>query len=96
MTPPPYLTDDEIAGITKPLRQGAARIKYLRRLGIKVEPKPNGQPLVWRADFDAARLAQPAANDGRAAQTRDWARFRERVQNGARGEKATGRQSARA
>lgn len=91
----PYLTDVEIADITAPLVQGAARIKYLRRLGIKAEPKPNGQPLVWRADFDAARLAQPAANDSPRS-TRNWAQFKEKVQNGARGEKAKGRQSARA
>lgn len=57
----PYLTDDEIAEITKPLMQGAARCRYFRRLGIKVDPRPNGQPLVGRAEFEAARLAPERA-----------------------------------
>lgn len=91
----PHLTEAEIADITAPLTQGAARIKYLRRLGVKVEPKPNGQPLVWRADFEAARLAQPAANDI-PGKTRNWAALREKVQNAGRGEKTKQRQPARA
>lgn len=61
----PFLTDDEIARITRPLTQGAARCRYFRRLGIKVDPRPDGQPLVGRAEFEAARMAknraQPAA-----------------------------------
>lgn len=89
----PHLTDDEIADITAPLTQGAARIKFFRRLGVKVEPKPNGQPLVWRADFDAARLAQAAANDT-PGKTRDWAPLRKKVQNAGRGEKTKQRQPA--
>ena len=91
----PYLTDEEIAEITEPLTQGKARIKFLRRIGVKTEPKPNGQPLVWRADYEAARHAQPAANDT-PGKTRDWAQLREKVQNGGRGEKAKRRQSAAA
>lgn len=80
----PHLTDDEIADITAPLTQGAARIKFFRRLGVKVEAKPNGQPLVWRADFDTARLAQVAANDT-PGKPRDWAPLRKKVQNAGRG-----------
>lgn len=57
---PPYLTDAEVAEITSPLRQGAARIKYFRKLGCKVEPRPNGQPLVLRAEFEAAMLGKQA------------------------------------
>lgn len=91
----PYLTDDEIAEITKPLTQGAARIKYFRRLGVKVEPRPDGQPLVWRADFEAGRLPAHAANDAPQA-TQNWAQLREKVQNGSRGEKTQRRQPARA
>lgn len=48
-----HLTDDEIASITDPLTQGAARIKFFQRLGCKVSPKPNGQPLVGRAEYEA-------------------------------------------
>lgn len=90
----PYLTDQEIAEITAPLTQGAARIKFFRRLGVKVDPKPNGQPLVWRADFEAARVAAPAANDASPESTRNWAQLREKVHNGSRGEKTKRREPA--
>lgn len=88
----PHLTDDEISSITAPLTQGAARIKFFRRLGVKVEAKPNGQPLVWRADFEAARLP-PAANDAPGARSRDWGQFDEKVRYG-RGAKEKRRQPA--
>lgn len=48
----PYLTDDEIDGICAGLSQGAAMIRYLRRLGLPVERKPNGRPLVRRVDWE--------------------------------------------
>ncbi len=91
----PYLTDEEIEHITHPRTQGAARIRYLRNIGVKCEPRPNGQPLVWRYDFEAAKVA-PAANDGRNSPTQNWAQLREKVQNGSRGEKTQRRQPARA
>jgi hypothetical protein len=91
---PPYLTDEEIAHITAPRTQGAARIKFFKRLGVKAEPRPNGQPLVWRADFEAARAA-PAANDAAGAAEPDWSEFREKVRSHG-GEKAKRRQPARA
>lgn len=89
----PDLTDEEIADITEPLTQGAARIKFFRRLGVKVAAKPNGQPLVWRSDFEAARVAAPAANDAHGKQTRDWASFDKKVRYG-RGPKEKRRQPA--
>lgn len=55
---PPFLTDEEIAALTHPLTQGAARIKFIESLGVKVRAKPNGQPLVGRAEFEAAMLAK--------------------------------------
>lgn len=58
MSAAPYLEEDEIEKITDPLIQGAARIKFFRKLGCNVKPKPNGQPLVGRADFEAAMLAK--------------------------------------
>ena len=52
-----YLTDDEIAYITQPLTQGAARRRYIERVyGIKCRTRPNGQPLVVRAEAEAAGL----------------------------------------
>lgn len=82
-----HLSDAEIAEITKPLTQGAARIRFFLELGVKVAPRPNGQPLVWRADFEAARNRQQAANDGRAIVPVDWTRFDNKVRYGARGTK---------
>lgn len=66
----PYLTDDEIAIITAPLTQAAARCRHIEReFGIKVRRKPNGQPIVGREDLAAAlattrrkRSPAPAGN----------------------------------
>jgi hypothetical protein len=86
----PYLTDAEIADITAPLIQGAARIKFFREVvKCRVEAKPNGQPLVWRSDFDAARRPLTgAANDAaEAVQGANAAALRDRLRYG-RGQKA--------
>jgi hypothetical protein len=85
----PFLTDEEIERITHPLTQGAARCRYFRKLGIKVDPRPNGQPLVGRAEFEAARMAEgratamPAATDGNVVSI-DRAALRERQERGKR------------
>lgn len=92
----PYLTDEEIAEITKPLTQGAARIRYFKRIGCqRVEPKPNGQPLVWRSEYEAAKVAAPAANDTKQAPAADWSGMRKKVRYG-RGAQKERRQPARA
>lgn len=93
-----YLTVEEIADITDPLTQGAARVKFFERIGCKVCPKPNGQPLVVRAEFEAARssrLIAGAANDPPASPQADAEALRNRV-NYVRGKKAQRRQPARA
>lgn len=59
---PPFLTDDEIAKICYPLKQGAAQIKYLREIGVPVSRRPDGRPLVLRHKLVAA----PAPDAGRA------------------------------
>lgn len=56
------LTDAEIDNICDGYVQNAAKIRYLRSLGLTVERKPNGRPLVNRAHYDAVR---GAANDKR-------------------------------
>ena len=59
MSGSPFLTDEEIASITEPLTQGAARCRYLRdEYGLMVKRKPNGQPVVARVEWDAAMLAK--------------------------------------
>ncbi len=49
----PWLSDDEISDLCAGLKQPAAQVRYLRRLGLWVREKPNGRPLVMRADIEA-------------------------------------------
>lgn len=86
----PYLTDEEVEFITRPRTQGAARIKFFREVvKCRVEARPNGQPLVWRSDFDAARRPLAgAANDTSPAQTGNAAALRNRLAYGRHGQKA--------
>lgn len=46
------LTDAEIDSICDGYVQNAARIRYLRAMGLTVRRKPNGRPLVNRAHYD--------------------------------------------
>jgi hypothetical protein len=74
----PYLTDAEIEHITHPLTQGAARIRFFKTLGCKVKERPNGQPLVGRAEYEAVMtsrrnaIAPPASEVVRP----DWDKLR--------------------
>jgi hypothetical protein len=52
---PPDLTQDEIDMICDPLKQPAAQIRYLQRLGVHVRRKPNGKPLVNRLHYVSVR-----------------------------------------
>lgn len=58
----PALTPDEVYDITKPLKQPAAQVRYLRKIGIRAERRPDGTVLVLRV-----WLATPA---GTIAQSR--------------------------
>ena len=49
---PACLTDAEVDAICDGLVQNAAKLRYLRRMGLPVERKPNGRPLVRRADWE--------------------------------------------
>ncbi len=57
----PDLTDAEVDRICAGYRQNAAKVRYLRSLGVTVDRKPNGRPLVSRAHYESVRGAQPAA-----------------------------------
>lgn len=61
----PYLSDDELREICRPLTQPAAMIRYLRDEGFFVKRRPNGWPLVSRANYEAVMMghaqAAPAA-----------------------------------
>lgn len=56
-----HLEDDEINDICDGLTQSAAMIAYLRRQGFEVRKKPNGRPLVSRANFEAVMRGQAVA-----------------------------------
>jgi hypothetical protein len=63
----PALSDAEIDGLCEGLTQNAARIRYLRSLGLTVNTKPNGRPLVMRAHAERVlageKVPAEAAND---------------------------------
>ena len=44
----PFLHDQEVAEMCKPLRQAAAIRRYLSRLGVPFQLRPDGRPLVSR------------------------------------------------
>lgn len=50
------LSDAEIDTICAGLVQNAAKVRYLRSMGLTVRQKPNGKPLVNRAHYDAVML----------------------------------------
>lgn len=58
------LTDDEIDALCAGLRQNAAKVRFLRRLGLRVERKPNGRPLVRRSDWDRQQAQNVAPANG--------------------------------
>lgn len=71
---PPYLTDAEIAEICRPRTQGAAQIRYLRSLGLKVERRADGTPLVWRSDIERRGAAATAPLLPAASNEPAWSR----------------------
>ena len=60
-----HLSDAETLEICRPMKQGAAMVRYLRRTypTLRVERKPSGLPLVLRKDFENMN-AQSANDDG--------------------------------
>jgi hypothetical protein len=62
------LTDTEIKRICHPLVQSAAQIRYLRSLGVHVERKPGGRPLVSRAHFESVIAGRQASSPYTAPQ----------------------------
>jgi hypothetical protein len=47
------LTDAEIDSICDGYIQNAAKVRFLRSMGLTVRVKPNGKPLVNRNHYDA-------------------------------------------
>lgn len=63
-----YFTDSQVDDMCAGLTQDAAKIRFLRRLGLRVDRKPNGRPLAWLpatthpAPADAQNAAQQEAS----------------------------------
>lgn len=49
----PWLTDSEVDDLTAGVRTNAARARHLEDMGLCVNRKPNGRPLVMRAHAEA-------------------------------------------
>jgi Domain of unknown function (DUF4224) len=71
---PADLTDDEIDTVCGGLKQNAAKIRFLQNLGVTVERKPNGRPLVNRAHYDAVRRGHFDVPRGGPAVEPRWTR----------------------
>ncbi|UJW83157.1 DUF4224 domain-containing protein [Hydrogenophaga sp. SL48] len=52
MTTRPDLSDEEVDAICSGLTQNLAKCRYLRSLGLRVERRPNGRPLVARTEWE--------------------------------------------
>lgn len=88
----PFLSDDEIAQICDPLIAPAAQRRYLARLGLVVNRKPNGKPLVARAEFDRVLVGRaPEATAQNAPGQPNRAALLQLLGGGRRGTKAQGR-----
>lgn len=66
----PDLTDAEVDQICAGLVQNAAKIRYLKALGLRVERRPNGRPLVARAEWD--RRTTGASEKSKSANGPKW------------------------
>jgi hypothetical protein len=72
MTTTPDLTNEEIDRICEGLRQNAAKVRYLRSLGLRVECRPNGRPLVARAEWERRLVTSQAVATAGAGNAPKW------------------------
>ncbi|RCW73848.1 hypothetical protein [Pseudorhodoferax soli] len=59
----PDLTDQQVDAICDGLTQNAAKVRYLRGLGLRVDRRPNGRPLVARADWERVYSKRQQADE---------------------------------
>ncbi|MBP6717738.1 MAG: DUF4224 domain-containing protein [Rhodoferax sp.] len=52
------LSDLEIDSICAGYTQNAAKVRFLKRMGLQVRRKPNGKPLVNRAHYDMVAVGE--------------------------------------
>lgn len=76
MIPQPFLTDDEVDAICAGYVQNAAKVRFLQQVvRVPVKRKPNGRPLVLRADLQQpTTAAEPGRATVRASNEPAWSR----------------------
>jgi hypothetical protein len=76
VTPSPFLTDDEVDDICDGLEQNAAKVRFLQQVvRVPVKRKPNGRPLVLRADLQQpSSVGEPGRATVRASNEPAWSR----------------------
>lgn len=57
----PDISDEEIDAICDGYTQHMAKMRFLRGLGLRVDRRPNGRPLVARAEWERVFGAAKAA-----------------------------------
>jgi hypothetical protein len=82
-----YFTDAEVDDMCAGLTQDAAKIRFLRRLGLRVDRKPNGRPLAWRPMPTAPEQNAPGEGSSIVVELQAWAAARK----GGSGQKTQGR-----
>ena len=68
-------SNEQIDSLCEGLVQNAAKVRYLKRLGLHVERRPNGRPLVFLADIErlhARRMSAAAQTQTTAANGPRW------------------------
>lgn len=88
-----FLSDAEIAEICQPLVAPSAQRRYLASLGLIVNRKPNGRPLVARGEFERVLIGRPpqaAAQNGNPGQPNRAALLKV-ISGGRRGPQTQGR-----
>jgi Domain of unknown function (DUF4224) len=68
----PDLTDSEIDEICAGLQQGDAKCRFLRSLGLRVERRPNGRPLVARAEWERHLVTSKSKPTGGTGEAPKW------------------------
>lgn len=79
MSAPLFLTDAEVDEMCGELKTGAAKVRRLRTLGLIVNQKPNGRPLVVRSHAEAVLSGRAAAEAQQEVQPRPVTGNREAV-----------------
>lgn len=93
----PFLSDPELQALCDGLEQPAAQLRYLRGLGLHVERKPNGRPLLMRSELErvlgAGRMmpANDASQPASGARGPDLGALLKVIQGGRRGKTTQGR-----